>query len=122
MAHAVLGQPIRQLEQVSGHRPEGPDLLDYVTLGLDAADASHNGFVVDIQPGHVTVHDVHGSLLRSEPLLEDIGVVTAAFSYPQAGLPILVALEPNGDIVVAGTSLNTNTFTFDLGLAEYLSR
>jgi hypothetical protein len=45
MAHALLGQPIRQLEQVSGHRAEGTHFLDYATLWLDAADACHNGFV-----------------------------------------------------------------------------
>jgi uncharacterized delta-60 repeat protein len=51
------------------------------------------------------------------------GVVTTTFPNPQGfGLPILVALAPNGDIVVGGTSLDPTTSRYDFGLAEYLSR
>jgi uncharacterized delta-60 repeat protein len=48
------------------------------------------------------------------------GVVTESFPNPQgSGFPILLAQEPNGNIVAGGTSLDPNTFQFEFGLAEY---
>jgi hypothetical protein len=50
------------------------------------------------------------------------GVVTASFPNPQGeGFPILLAQEPNGNIVAGGTSIDPNTGDFEFGLAEYLA-
>jgi uncharacterized delta-60 repeat protein len=50
------------------------------------------------------------------------GVVTTTFPNPQAfGLPIMLAQEPNGNLVVAGTTFDTTNGLFELGLAEYLA-
>jgi uncharacterized delta-60 repeat protein len=49
------------------------------------------------------------------------GVVSATFPNPQGdGFPILLAQEPNGNIVAGGTSIDSNTGQFEFGLAEYL--
>jgi uncharacterized delta-60 repeat protein len=55
-----------------------------------------------------------------DPSFGSGGVVTASFPNPQGFVPINLALEPDDNIVAAGTSLSSN-FQFEFGLAEYFA-
>jgi uncharacterized delta-60 repeat protein len=76
-------------------------------------------------PFAVGTADTHFAMIRLTPdgsfdtSFGSGGLVTQTFPNASPDWAMLVALEPNGDIVAAGTALNPNTF-YEFGLAEYL--
>ncbi len=59
------GEPIRQRQEVGGHRPEGAHPPRHAPLGLGQQRARHDRLLVDIQPAAPLVHDLH---LATPPL------------------------------------------------------